>query len=314
VRPALPFRSAGPRLVAAVAAAALALSACATDGEVAGGAASIRSSSALPSPQTEHTGDGATSEATSAADTHPAHALPSAHVHAVSRDAGTGDLLVATHEGLYVYGKGEPRKVGPTIDLMGFTVAGPRHYYASGHPGPGVDLPQPAGLLESRDGGQTWTVLSRGGTSDFHALAAAGQHIVGFDGTLRTSRDGRTWTDGDLTSPPRALAMSPDGARVLATTAQGLMSSADGGQRWTSVRGAPLLLLVDWADEHTVVGTTPQGELHLSTDAGQTWHATKATESQVQALDATGSGSSLLVAAATGSQLVTSRAGEPFPR
>ena len=188
------------------------------------------------------------------------------------------------------------------------------HYYASGHPGPGVDLPQPAGLLESRDGGQTWTVLSRGGSSDFHALAAAGERVVAFDGTLRISSDGRTWKTGDLTSPPRALAISPDGRRVLATTAEGLMRSNDGGLRWESVEGAPLLLLVDWADGETVAGLTPGGQLHLSTDEGRTWRATRATASSAQALDATDASDGLEVTVATDDLLLTSHAGQPFTK
>ena len=60
---------------------------------------------------------------------------------------------------------------------MGFTVAGPGHYYASGHPGTATDLPQPVGLIESRDGGRTWAVLSRGGQSDFHALTTSGRTV-----------------------------------------------------------------------------------------------------------------------------------------
>ncbi len=47
------------------------------------------------------------------------------------------------------------------IDLMGFTVAGPGRYLASGHPGLHVDLPQPVGLIETTDGGVTWTPVSR---------------------------------------------------------------------------------------------------------------------------------------------------------
>lgn len=55
---------------------------------------------------------------------------------------------------------------------MGFSVAGPDHFYASGHPGQGIDLPNPVGLIESRDGGMTWAPLSRQGDSDFYALTA----------------------------------------------------------------------------------------------------------------------------------------------
>lgn len=251
-------------------------------------------------------------EASKPADAGLPRALPSSHVHAVSRDPGTGEILVATHEGLHVYGEGQSRRVGPSIDLMGFTVAGPRHYLASGHPGPGVDLPQPVGLIESRDGGWTWSVLSRGGASDFHALAAGGGKVVGFDGALRVSRDGRSWSAGDLTSPPRALAASPDGRRVLATTADGLMGSDDGGTRWSPVEGAPLLLLVDWADQQTVAGLTPEGKLVLSTDAARTWRATDASASDAQAIDAVGSGEAVEVVVATQDQLVSSRGGGSF--
>jgi hypothetical protein len=51
--------------------------------------------------------------------------------------------------------------VGPVIDLMGFTVAGPGRYLASGHPGLHVDQAQPVGLIETTDGGVTWTPVSR---------------------------------------------------------------------------------------------------------------------------------------------------------
>ena len=231
--------------------------------------------------------------------------LPSSHVHAVSMDPGTGDVLVASHEGLYVYGEGESRRVGPNIDLMGFTVAGTKHYFASGHPGPGVDLPQPVGLIESRDGGQSWTVLSRGGSSDFHALAAREGEVVGFDGALRISSDGRRWKAGNLTSPPRALAVSPDGHRVLATTADGLMRSTDGGTRWSAVKGAPLLLLVDWADGNSVAGVGTDGTVQVSDDGGSTWRGTGLVANNVQALGATGSGTGLSVFAATSDQLMT---------
>ena len=87
--------------------------------------------------------------------------LPSAHVHAVARDPGSGKLVVAAHDGLYVYDGTTPVRVGPLVDLMGFTVAGPGHYYASGHPGTATDLPQPVGLIESRDGGGRGTPLPR---------------------------------------------------------------------------------------------------------------------------------------------------------
>lgn len=210
--------------------------------------------------------------------------LPSAHVHAIARDPGSGKVVVAAHDGLYVYDGATPQRVGPVIDLMGFTVAGPGHYFASGHPGTATDLPQPVGLIESRDGGTTWTVLSRGGGSDFHALTTAGSTVVGFDGVLRSTADGRTWREGNLEAQPRTLAGSRDGATVLATTSEGLVHSTDAGLSWRWMDQAPLLLMVAFGDGDTVAGLTPDGQVHTSTDAGGTWRATDLLAPDAQAL------------------------------
>ena len=294
-------------LLVPLVAVVLGTAACAADSTAITTAAVEPTSARATVPNTPAASRAATS--TAKADTpdtkQKPRALPSSHVHAVSMDPGTGDVLVATHEGLYVYGHGEPRRVGPNIDLMGFTVAGSKHYLASGHPGPGVDMPQPVGLIESRDGGQTWTVLSRGGTSDFHALAAGGSNVVGFDGALRISADGRSWKDGELTSQPRSLAVSPDGRRVLATTADGLMSSTDGGKRWSTVKDAPLLLLVDWAEGESVAGLGTDGRVHVSHNGGESWRSTSVTAANAQAMTADGEAGALRVRLATDSDLVT---------
>ncbi len=147
-------------------------------------------------------------------------------------------------------------------------------------------------------------MLSRGGASDFHALAAAGERVVAFDGALRTSTDGRTRTVGHLASPPRALAIA-DGNRVLATTADGLMTSSDGGARWSALPGAPRLLFVDWADSAVVAGLDPEGTLHLSSDAGRTWRVVQETGSNPQAIEASESGGRASVTVATEEHLLT---------
>ena len=150
------------------------------------------------------------------------------HVHAITRDTATGVILLATHQGLFLLENKELTQVGPTVDLMGFTSTGGGRYLASGHPGPGVDLPEPLGLVESTNGGQTWSVLSRAGESDFHALTASDSTVTGYDGMLRTSSDRRTWQERPIAAPPRALAASPDGT-LLATTSAGLLRSTDDG-------------------------------------------------------------------------------------
>ena len=154
---------------------------------------------------------------------------------------------------------------------MGFAVAGPDHYYASGHPGEGSDLPNPMGLIESTDGGQTWQVLSRQGESDFHAMAVSSEGVIGFDGTLRLTPDGQEWSEVDEQIQPAHLAASPQDPVVLATTEPGVQRSTDGGRSWELPEGAPVLLVTGFADSDTAVGVDPDGAVHVSRDAGVTW-------------------------------------------
>ena len=193
------------------------------------------------------------------------------HIHAVARDPKTGDLLLATHEGLFRHANGELLQNGPVIDLMGFTVAPDGTYYASGHPGAGVDLPQPVGLITSTDSGRTWRVSSRGGESDFHALTSSPTSVVGFDGTLRSTTDGETWTTRTIAAAPRTLAASPQTGALLATTETGLLHSTDDGRSWKGLTPPATALLAAWADEQTIVIATTNGQIATSDDTGATW-------------------------------------------
>ncbi|MEP7369633.1 MAG: F510_1955 family glycosylhydrolase [Dermatophilaceae bacterium] len=213
--------------------------------------------------------------------------LPGEHVHGISRDPGSGKVNLATHEGLFVLQSDASwKQVGPTVDLMSFSISGPGTFYASGHPGDGVDLPAPVGLIKSTDAGSTWSVQSLGGESDFHALTASSSGVMGFDGALRVTADGKNWTPGGLSAEPRALASAPDGSNVLATTDKGLLSSTDGGKTWAPLASAPPLLLTAWADSKTIAGVTTQGSLAISADAGQTWKTDLATVTSAQAISA----------------------------
>ncbi|NNM47837.1 exo-alpha-sialidase [Knoellia sp. DB2414S] len=238
--------------------------------------------------------------------------LPSSHVHGVARDPGDGALLLATHEGLFRYGTDGPKRVSPIIDLMGFTIAGADHYYASGHPNVVMELPQPMGLIESTDGGSSWKVLSRGGESDFHALARAGDTVVAFDGQLRRSPDGRSWQTSSIPAEPRSLASDPTGTRILATTPAGLLISTDKGATWTPSDGGPLLLLVSWADKQTAVGIGPGGAVAISRDAAKTWRTTGTTEQAPQAMSARLTRAGLEILVVTENRVLTSKDGARF--
>jgi photosystem II stability/assembly factor-like uncharacterized protein len=123
----------------------------------------------------------------------------------------------------------------------------------------------PAGILESTNGGKTWTVL---GQSTFAGqnlrqilptslttkrgqviLASAGGSLAqepGTGGVWRSSDGGRTWTALSGAGKPlpagddQTLIEDPDNANVLYTAVigQGVYRSSDGGQTWSAIDGS----------------------------------------------------------------------------
>lgn len=209
------------------------------------------------------------------------------HVHAVERPEPDGPIHLATHHGLWIQGSdGSLSLVGPMIDLMGYAVLGPEHFIASGHPGPGVDLPEPVGLIESTDGGRTWSQTSRGGVSDFHLLTTSDEVTIGYDGALRRSTDLHTWQEGTTPESVIDLAINPETHEVIATGDGGVLHSTDLGQTWAPWTAAPDLVLLDWVDGSTVIGLTDQGDVAVSTDAGAVWKTHARVPGPVQAMSA----------------------------
>lgn len=226
-------------------------------------------------------------------------ALPSAHVHGLSVDP-KGKVLLATHDGLFDVTKEPAVKVGPTIDLMGFTAAkDPDTFYASGHPGHGSTLPNPVGLIRSSDGGATWEEVSRQGESDFHTLTTTKSGIIAFDGTLRTSKDGTAWDTVAAGFAPAVLAGHPESDTVLATTEEGLQRSTDGGQTWALQEGGPVVQFAAFASASDAVTVEPTGAVHTSSDGGATWVRKGQLEGRTMAVAATGTGEGLRIWAAT---------------
>ena len=236
--------------------------------------------------------------------------LPDAHVHGLSVSE-TGQVLLATHDGLFDMTKKPVTKIGATNDLMGFT-GGTDHgvLYASGHPGEGSDLADPLGLIRSTDAGKSWEKLSRQGESDFHALTATKSGIVGFDGALRTSPDGKTWNTAAADFVPAVLAGNPTSDPVLATTPQGIRRSTDGGMTWETVNSGPVIQFAAFASPAEAVGVEPDGTVHTSTDAGATWTRKGKIQDTVQAVAAVkGPEATTSIWAATASGLVVSTDG-----
>lgn len=191
------------------------------------------------------------------------------HVHGLGVDPDSGALYAGTHNGLFRAEDGQPI-AGPVADrvqdFMGFTVVGPGHFLASGHPGPDQDGPANLGLLESTDGGQTWETRSLSGQADFHSLEYRHDTAYGINsmtGEFLVSADLENW-ETRSTVPMADIAVSPDDAEtVVATTEQGSARSTDGGRNFEPLDGAPLLLLVSWADDGTLAGVDPEGVVYV---------------------------------------------------
>lgn len=241
----------------------------------------------------------------------PGDAVKLEHVHGLAVDPSDGALYAGTHYGLYRVS--DAGMEGPVADLvqdfMGFTVAGPDRYLASGHPGRGQGGPAALGLIESTDGGASWTSRSLSGDADFHALDYRHDTVFGFDGLsgrFMVSQDLEEW-EVRSEMPMADFAISPESAdTILATTAEGLARSDDGGRSFRVVAGLPVLQLVDWADDGTIAGVDPSGAVYVGTDGPASLAEAGILPGRPEALhveDAT------IVYAASGGRLVASTDG-----
>jgi hypothetical protein len=174
------------------------------------------------------------------------------HVHGVELNPADGSLYAATHHGVFRLETHGPVRVSQhQQDTMGFTVVGPDHFLASGHPGAGERGPTHLGLTASSDGGHTWASVALTGQADFHALSASGVTVYGFDGltaaVMRSDDGGQHWQRG--TSMAVAdLDVDPDNPmRVVGATRDGLKESLDGGIIFTALAAQPPreLVLID---------------------------------------------------------------------
>jgi hypothetical protein len=235
-------------------------------------------------------------------------------VHGVGLNPADSTVYAGTHHGLFrVPVQGTPIRVADRVqDFMGFTVVGPNHFLASGHPASGSLGPSSLGLIESTDGGLTWTSLSLAGKADFHALQARHGRVYGYNsmtGAFMVSEDRKTWETRTTLAMADFVVSPTDPDVVVATTAQGLVRSEDGGRSFAPM-AAPVLLLISWPDDGALVGVTPEGVVQLSSDKGATWQQRGTIQGSPEALEAVSG--DVIYAAADATITVSSDGGRTF--
>ena len=234
------------------------------------------------------------------------------HVHGIGVNPADGRVYVGTHHGVFQVSEQQPPVLvsDRVQDFMGFTVVGPNHFLAGGHPGHGSS--GSVGLIESTDAGATWTSRSLEGRADFHSLQARHGFVYGYDhptGELMVTSDLEVWDTrshvglGDFAVSPA----DPD--VVVGVTDRGVVRSQDSGRTFTAPAG-PVLLLVSWAEDGALVGVTPRGVVHVSGDGGRTWDTRGTLNGPPEAVEAA-SGREIY-AAADSAVLVSRDGGRAF--
>lgn len=210
------------------------------------------------------------------------------HVHGIAVNPGDGGVYVASHSGVFRLVDGEPELIADRRqDTMGFTIAGPDEFLASGHPASDSSEPNPLGFISSDDRANSWTSLSFRGQEDFHSIDVAGDKVYayGAEGQVLASADGgRTWRtilQGqliDIAADPTA----PD--HLLATTETGTLIAFTAGEDPVDVSAAPPMVFVDRTASGGIVGIDPSGGIFASTDDGVTWRKLTSLKSRPEAL------------------------------
>lgn len=178
------------------------------------------------------------------------------HVHGVAYSKD--DLIyVASHEGMIVTKDQEKEWsfVGKDdLDFMGFHMQSDGTMLTSGHPGETSDLPNPLGLLESKNHGENWDSKSLVGEVDFHILTSneSNPNIVygviqmgneSYEAGIYKSTDkGESWerVEGtglmnNLDGIYSLLSLPNSENELLAGTNEGVFRSEDGGATWKLV-------------------------------------------------------------------------------
>ncbi|HWM10348.1 MAG TPA: hypothetical protein VNO82_13435 [Solirubrobacteraceae bacterium] len=194
---------------------------------------------------------------------------------------------------------GEPEQVTGTLstdqgegeisEQLVVRFRGPDRLIGSGHPPPDSDLPATLGMIESDDGGATWSEISGLGETDYHAIQVSGSDTIVagvFEAAaVSLSRDGgKTFEERRTPDPLVDLEADPEDAeRLIASTQQAVISSSDGGESWRERDRIPNVRFT-WPEPDALYRIDPGGSVKFSADGGATWQDRGDTGGEPQAM------------------------------
>lgn len=250
-------------------------------------------------------------------------------VNGLDYDAEADEFLLTTNRGFFRIGRkdgevteiegritheGKSSTVGTFLEMEPLSDG---RFIGSGHPDTKDALPEFLGFLESRDGGRTWTSLSRMGDADLHKFVEAHGKIFAFDavlGALLVSSDGARTFEERFT--PRGLVIDfvvdPEDANyLLAATEDQLYRTEDQGERWRAIEGGEGFRLV-WPAAGRVVRASKDGTVSESTDRGATWKPIGRVDGEPYKFETTDDPNHLYLALATGAIHETTDGGKTW--
>ena len=236
------------------------------------------------------------------------------HVHGLG--VVEGEVLIATHTGMWSAGPGERRAVRrgeSRQDVMGFTAQSSERVLGSGHPDLRQGGPPHVGLIESADLGATWRTVSLRGEVDFHALTASGDAVYGFDGLsgrlLASGDGGKRWSPRRTPGALISIAADPEDERHVAALVEdgSVWLSRDGARSW---RRAPKQRpgLLAWTRDGRLYSVAGDGRIYATDDDAVSWERLATVQAQPAAV-ATDDRGELYIAAGEGTILRTSNQG-----
>lgn len=247
------------------------------------------------------------------------------YVNTLDVDPQTKDFLLTTNRGFWRIAadgsKVEPiegtvtdaGKSSPVGTFLEIRADGPGRLLGSGHPDVSGELPNYLGLLESVDGGKTWTAISRMADADLHKIVLRHGRLYAFDAILSAmliSEDGGKTFREEFT--PRGLVIDfevdpSDPERIVASTETELFRTTDGGRSWRPLTPAKGIRLA-WPAPDALYRADADGSVKVSSDGGTRWKDVGAVGGEPYELLATGP-RALFMALSDGSILETTDGG-----